>query len=99
MNMYQSIVKTVSTSLISGLIILLIFAFLEFVRRYPLGKRVYHFLSTREKTIIYFLMFVFFLLPVIFSLPKGTLLSPSITASFVRETFVSLIIFASFYFS
>ena len=67
--------------------------------RYPLGERAYHFLSIRKKAIIYFLVFLLFSLPMIFSLATGSWLSPTIAAFTVREVLISMVIVTSFYFS
>ena len=96
MAMWQSIVKITLTSLLSGLVVVIIAVLLNlrFTR-----TSLYEILLSRTKIIIFFFALLILLMPAVFSLLRGELLSPEELAVYVKELLVSAAIVVSFSFT
>lgn len=93
MAIWRSMVKITVTSLLSGLVVVIVAALLNL--RFT-GKSLYEILLGRKKITYLFFILLILLIPIAFSLPKGTLLSPEVLAVYLRELLISVVIVVSF---
>lgn len=93
MAIWQSIVKITLTSILSGLVIAIIAVLLNLR---VTGKSLYEILLGRRKIVYFSLVLLILLIPIVFSLPRGTLLSHKVLAVYVRELLVSVFIVVLF---
>lgn len=89
MAIWVSTLKITLTLLLSGLVVVIIAGLLNL--RFT-DKSLYEILLSRKKIMLLFLALLILLMPAVFSLPRGTGLSPEELVVYVRELLISVVI-------